>query len=124
MESTNVHSNYKEEQQGNNPAPVFGQTIPTKNELEMPPKATGWGVSEKEVKNYEKNNEIVISEAGTSKVNEDGTLEKNDGTILTMKNNKNAFKNIMNSYGIRLKMEEELKELIQKDKENLEMGTR
>lgn len=82
MNSTNVPSNK------DNPAVVVGQSIPTDKGLEMPPKTAKWGVSEKEVKEAEKQGEIVISQVEESKVREDGMLEKKDGTTISMVNPK------------------------------------
>lgn len=87
MSSTTVHSNKKKERESN-PAPVCGQTIPTNNKLEMPPKAAKWGVSEKEVIKSGELGEIVFSQVENSKVNEDGTLEMQDGTTIVMVNPK------------------------------------
>ena len=89
MKSTNVPS------KKDNPAVVVGQTIPTDKGLEMPPKTAKWGVSEKEVKEAEIQGEIVISQVGESKVREDGTLEMQDGTIISMVNPK-AYQALMN----------------------------
>ncbi len=95
MNSTNVPSNR------DNPAVVVGQSIPTDKGLEMPPKTAKWGVSEKEVKEAENQNEIVISQVGDAKLNEDGTLvredgmlEKKDGTTISMVNPK-AYQALM-----------------------------
>lgn len=82
MNSTNVPSNR------DNPTIVVGQTIPTEKGLEMPPKTAKWGVSEKEVKEAENQNEIVISQVGDAKLNEDGTLAMADGTNIKMVNPK------------------------------------
>lgn len=88
MKSTNVPS------KNDNPAVVVGQTIPTEKGLEMPPKTAKWGVSEKEVKVAEMQGEIVISQVGESKVREDGTLEMQDGTTISMVNPK-AYQALM-----------------------------
>lgn len=88
MNSTNVPSNR------DNPAVVVGQSIPTDKGLEMPPKTAKWGVSEKEVKEAERQGEIVISQVEESKVREDGMLEKKDGTTISMVNPK-AYQALM-----------------------------
>lgn len=88
MSSTTVHSNKKDKQEINNPAPVCGQTIPTDKKIEIPPKTAKWGVSEKEVIKSEELGEIVFSPVGNSRVKEDGTLEMQDGTTMVMVNPK------------------------------------
>lgn len=89
MSSTTVHSKQKNDQEVNNPAPACGQPRPTTDKtLEMPPKTAKWGISEEEVRKSEELGEIVISKAGESKVNADGTLEKQDGTTIVMVNPK------------------------------------
>lgn len=88
MKSTNVPS------KKDNPAAVVGQTIPTDKGLEIPPKTAKRGVSEKEVKKAEQQGEIVISQAASSVLREDGTLKLEDGTIIAMVNPK-AYQTLM-----------------------------
>lgn len=99
MKSTNVPS------KNDNPAVVVGQTIPTEKGLEMPPKTAKWGVSEKEVKVAEMQGEIVISQVGESKVREDGTLEMQDGTTISMVNPK-AYQALMTVKRQKAEMQE------------------
>ena len=105
MNSTSVPSNKKNDQKVNNPAPVCGQTIPTEEKgMEMPPKAASWGISVNEARNGEL--EIPV---GNSRINENNTLEMDNGNIIDMKN-PNAFKNVVSAKTQRNEMNKKAKQ--------------
>ena len=93
MSSTNVHSEKR-----NNIQPVGGQNIPTENELEIPPKATGKGPSNFAVE-YGEGMTINVED---SKINEKNVLE-GDGIYLTLVNPR-AFLDITRSKEHRTKV--------------------
>ena len=105
MNSTNVPSNR------DNPAVVVGQTIPTDKGLEMPPKTAKWGLSREDVRKQD----VVISPVEKSKVREDGKLEKEDGTTISMRNPK-AYQTLLNAKNQKAQMKEE------KNQSGIEIG--
>ncbi len=106
MNSTNVPS------REDNPTIVVGQTIPTDKGLEMPPKTAKWGVSEKEVKESDRQGEIVISQVGNGELQKDGTLKRADGTSAKMVN-PNAYQAVVNAKKQKEEMRQEADKKVQ-----------
>lgn len=110
MKSTNVPSNSKENQEINNPSLFSGQTI-SNNEgnIEMPPKAASTGISKKAIKIADAKGEVLEIPVGNCKVNENNTMELENGNIKTMKS-ENAYSTIKANNKKREAMKEEAKQ--------------
>lgn len=110
MKSTSVPSNSKENQEINNPSLFSGQTI-SNNEgnIEMPPKAASTGISKKAIKIADAKGEVLEIPVGNCKVNENNTMELENGNIKTMKS-ENAYSTIKANNKKREAMKEEAKQ--------------
>ena len=124
MNSTNVPSNLnsKEKQEMNNPSLFSGQTI-SNNEgnIEMPPKAASTGISEKAIKIAATKGEILEILVGNCKVNENNTMELENGTTKMMKN-PSAYKNIVKDNKERIDIKSKAKQKNSKAQVGMEIG--
>lgn len=122
MKSTNVPSNSKENQEINNPSLFSGQTI-SNNEgnIEMPPKAASTGISEKAIKIADAKGEVLEIPVGNCKVNENNTMELENGNIKTMKK-ANAYNTIVADNKARKAMKEKAKQKNSKAQAGMEIG--
>lgn len=107
MKSTSVPSNSRENQEMNNPSLFSGQTIPNKEgNIEMPPRAASTGISKKAIKIADAIGEILEIPVGDCKVNENNTMELENGKIKNMKR-ENAYQTIVEDKQKRQEMKEE-----------------
>ncbi len=122
MNSTNVPSNSKENQEINNPSLFSGQTI-SNNEgrIEMPPKAASTGISEKAIKIAEARGEVLEIPVGNCKVNENNTMELENGNIKTMKK-ANAYNTIVAHRKERNEMREKARQKNSRAQAGMEIG--
>lgn len=122
MKSTNVPSNSKENQEINNPSLFSGQTI-SNNEgnIEMPPKAASTGISKKAIKIADAKGEVLEIPVGNCKVNENNTMELENGNIKTMKS-ENAYSTIKADNKKREAMKEEAKQKNSRAQAGMEIG--
>ena len=122
MNSTNVPSNSKENQEINNPSLFSGQTI-SNNEgrIEMPPKAACTGISEKAIKIAEARGEVLEIPVGNCKVNENNTMELENGNIKTMKK-ANAYNTIVAHRKERNEMREKARQKNSRAQAGMEIG--
>ena len=96
MKSTNVpsNSNLRQKQEINNPSAHFGMTILNeKGNMKMPPEMASNGTSEKAIKIADARGEVLEISVGNCRVNENGTMELENGTIKKMKS-PNAYNTI------------------------------
>lgn len=124
MKSTNVpsNSNLREKQEVSNPSLFSGQTRSDENgNMEMPPKAASTGISEKAIKIAEAKGEILVVQVGNCKVNENNTMELENGTTKPMKN-PNAYKNIVKDNRERKDMKDKAKQKDAKAQAGMEIG--
>lgn len=124
MKSTNVpsNSNLREKQEVSNPSLFSGQTRSDENgNMEMPPKAASTGISEKAIKIAEAKGEILVVQVGNCKVNENNTMELENGTTKPMKN-PNAYKNIVRDNRERKDMKDKAKQKDAKAQAGMEIG--
>lgn len=124
MKSTNVpsNSNLREKQEVSNPSLFSGQTRSDENgNMEMPPKAASTGISEKAIKIAEAKGEILVVQAGNCRVNENNTMELENGTTKPMKN-PNAYKNIVRDNRERKDMKDKAKQKNAKAQAGMEIG--
>lgn len=96
MNSTNVpsNSNLRKKQEISNPSAHFGMTVLNeKGNMKMPPEMSSNGTSEKAIKVAETRGEVLEILVGNCKVNENNTMELENGTIKEMKS-PNAYSTI------------------------------
>ena len=106
MNNTNVYSDNQEKE---NIAPACSQVVPTEKNLEFPPNKDkynthNYGVSYDQAKEGE-----IEFQTGNSRVNEDGTLELQNGTTIAMVNPK-AYQVIANYMRQQKEMKEKAKQ--------------
>ena len=122
MNSTNVPSNSKENQESNNPSLFSGQTIANnEGKIEMPPKAASTGISEKAIKIAEAKGEVLEIPVGNCKVNENNTMELENGNIKTMKK-ANAYNTITTHRTERKEMQEKARQKSSRAQAGMEIG--
>ena len=124
MKSTNVpsNSNLREKKEISNPSAHFGMTVLNeKGNMKMPPEMSSKGTSERAIKIADTRGEVLEIPVGNCKVNENNTMELENGNIKTMKK-ANAYNTIVAHRKERNEMREKARQKNSRAQAGMEIG--